>query len=81
MATVLTDNQNYSNIANAIRGKLGVETTYLPSEMAGAIDGIEIPTLAQKTVTANGTYDPEDDEVDGYSQFTVNVPSASGNSF
>ena len=81
MATVLTDNQNYSNIADAIRGKLGVETTYLPSEMADAIDNIEIPTLSQKTVTANGIYDPSDDEVDGYSKFTVSVPAASGSSF
>lgn len=41
MAKVLTDNQNYYDIADAIRGKLGVETIYLPSEMAAAIETIE----------------------------------------
>ena len=33
-------------------------------------------TLVPKTVTANGTYDPEDDNADGYSEVTVNVPSS-----
>lgn len=36
-------------------------------------------TLVQKTITVNGTYDPEDDNADGYSGITVNVPSAAGN--
>lgn len=36
MATVLTDNQHYSDIADAIRAK-GAEGTFLPSEMAAAI--------------------------------------------
>lgn len=31
-------------------------------------------TLVQKTITANGTYDPADDDADGYSEVTVNVP-------
>lgn len=30
-------------------------------------------TLISKTITANGTYDPADDNADGYSQVTVNV--------
>lgn len=33
----------------------------------------EASTLASKTVTANGEYDPEDDGVDGYSALTVDV--------
>lgn len=41
MTTVLTDNANYTAIAGAIREKLGVQTTYLPSEMAEAIASIE----------------------------------------
>lgn len=32
-------------------------------------------TLVQKTITANGTYDPEDDSADGYSEVTVALPS------
>jgi len=35
-------------------------------------------TLITKTITANGTYDAEDDSADGYSSVTVNVPSSSG---
>lgn len=30
-------------------------------------------TLVQKTITLNGTYDPDDDNADGYSEVTVNV--------
>ena len=41
MATVLTDNSNYSAIAGAIRTKLGVQTEFKPSEMAGAINSIQ----------------------------------------
>lgn len=33
-------------------------------------------TLTTKTITANGTYDAEDDNADGYSSVTVNVPSS-----
>lgn len=32
-------------------------------------------TLVPKTVTANGTYDPEDDDADGYSEVTVALPA------
>lgn len=35
-------------------------------------------TLVSKTVTANGTYDPEDDNADGYSSVIVNVPASGG---
>lgn len=35
-------------------------------------------TLTTKTITANGTYDAEDDNADGYSSVTVNVPSSGG---
>lgn len=130
MAKVLTEDQNYYDIADAIRGKLGVETLYLPSEMADAIDGIETgidltsedegkvvvedagsyvlaeqtslsvsqngtydtttndevvvsvsgggsAVLVPKTITQNGTYDPANDQADGYSSVTVNVSGGS----
>ena len=78
MTTVLTDNANYTAIANAIRSKLGVQTTYMPSEMADAITAI--PTgggsdLGTKTITTNGTYNASDDSLDGFSSVTVNVSS------
>lgn len=40
MAIVTTDNQYYSAIANAIRGKNGEATLYKPSEMAAAISAL-----------------------------------------
>lgn len=40
MAIVTTNNQYYTDIANAIRGKNGTETQYMPSEMAAAITAI-----------------------------------------
>lgn len=41
MAQVLVNDSSLSAIADAIREKLDVETTYLPSQMAGAIESIE----------------------------------------
>lgn len=41
MANVIINDQNLTNIANAIRGKNGTTTTYKPSEMAAAISAIE----------------------------------------
>lgn len=40
MAIVTTNNQYYTDIANAIRDKNGAETQYMPSEMAAAITAI-----------------------------------------
>lgn len=41
MANKITNTQYYSDIADAIRGKLGTEDTFRPSDMAAAIDSIE----------------------------------------
>ena len=38
-------------------------------------------TLITKTITANGTYSAEDDDADGYSEVTVNVPSSAASSW
>lgn len=40
MGIAITNEQNYSNIAAAIRNKLGVQTQYKPSEMAAAVSSI-----------------------------------------
>lgn len=42
MAIILTDDQHYSDIADAIRDKNNTDNTYTPAEMAPAI--LEIPT-------------------------------------
>lgn len=65
------------DIADAIRGKNGTENTYKPSQMAAAITALPDPAvLDDKTITTNGTYDPSDDDLDGYSEVTVNVPNS-----
>lgn len=51
MSYVITDSQNYTDIANAIRGKNGSSDTYTPSQMATAITNI--PTSTLPTVNVN----------------------------
>lgn len=41
MSKVLVSDGNLTNIANSIRSKLGVQTTYKPNQMSAAIDSIE----------------------------------------
>ena len=43
--------------------------------------GGSTPTLISKQITANGTYSAEDDNADGYSSVTVNVPSSAASSW
>lgn len=74
MAKVLVSDTNLSNIASSIRAKLSTQNTYTPTEMADAIDDIPVATLISKNILANGTYDAEDDNVDGYSSVHVSVP-------
>ena len=42
MAIVYTDNQHYSDIASALRAKLGVQAQFKPEDMASAV--VNIPT-------------------------------------
>ena len=62
MATVTTDNQYYTDIANAIRGKNGTEIQYKPSEMAAAIQAI----------SGGGEPEPPDD---GKTRLYITVPA------
>ena len=39
------------------------------------IEDMPEPVLGTKTITENDTYSAEDDELDGYSSVTVNVPA------
>ena len=50
MSYIITDNKHYTNIANAIREKLQVDTEYYPEDMAAAITGIP--------ATSDGTDSP-----------------------
>ena len=54
MAKVLVTESALEDIADAIRGKNGQQTTYKPGEMASAIGAILTPT-GTKQITANGT--------------------------
>lgn len=78
----VTDTQ-LTNIANAIRTKGG---TSAPLEFPiGFVSAIgDIPsggTLGTKTVTANGVYNASSDNLDGYSQVTVAIPSYDSEEF
>lgn len=81
MTNVLVNDLYLGDIADAIRSKLNVQTTYKPSQMANAIESISggggsTPVINSLSVTENGTYTAPTG-VDGYSPITVNVPSSS----
>ena len=78
MAKVLVTEDYLSAIGNAIRGKLGGSTQYTPGQMASAISSIPTvaPTLVSKSISANGTYNANEDNADGYDSVSVNVPNS-----
>lgn len=72
--------ESLTNIANAIREKKGIsENLTFPEGFISAIGSI--PTsetvLVSKTIAENGTYNPSNDNADGYSLVQVNVPQSS----
>lgn len=62
MAIKTINDENLVAIAEAIRGKNGLEETYKPSEMAAAIEAIQtgIEPTGEITITENGTHDVTD---------------------
>ena len=71
MGIVFTDEQNYQDIADAIRSKNGSSDTYLPSEMADAI----------MDISGGGSSNPEDADViffdyDGSIMYTFTAEEA-----
>ena len=77
MSKVLVTESSLIGIATAIRTKNGTQNSYKPGQMAAAIEALPDPSvLVSKSITQNGSYDPEDDSADGYSAVTVNVPNS-----
>lgn len=75
MAKVIVTEDYLEDIASAIRYKNRTSNTYKPSGMANAIMAIGDTTLITKMVSENGIYDATDDDADGYSSVTVDVPN------
>lgn len=80
MANVLINEDTMTDIADAIRSKKGVSTTYKPNEMPSAIESISgggvTPTGTKNiSITQNGT---TTEDVTNYAsaQITVNVETA-----
>ena len=86
--TVYTNNQYYQNIAAAIRRKNGETTSYKPSEMAPAIDllnvsggSISVDTITSTPSSSTQTFTPSTGYV-GFNPVTVNaVPTDTNNTF
>lgn len=75
---VICENLTASNIKDGVTVKIGCATdddsvTSVTGTYTGESGGA---TLGTKSITTNGTYNAEDDNLDGYSSVTVNVEGA-----
>ena len=61
-------------LANSISAKSGESLPMTIAGMIDAVNGMSSATLISKTITTNGTYTASNDNADGYSSVTVNVP-------
>lgn len=78
MSKVLTSNENYTNIANAIRNKNGTNNKYKPNQMANAINNIpqknevtwhQCPEVVRNYLTAAAAAYPSDENVTVIDQY------------
>ena len=76
MAQVVVTEEYLSDIAQALRVKLGTNETFKPSQMGNGVRRLPTaPRLITKNITANGTYNASGDNADGYSSVIANVPN------
>ena len=83
MSTPLTDSINaLTTYANEVTGASDTNLSDAVHTLAsGYGQGGGDATLITKTIIENGTYFAEDDDADGYSEVTVNVPSSAASSW
>lgn len=77
MSKVLITRDKLDDLAVAVAQKAGLTTPLTIAQMQTAVENLTPGggTLITKNINANGTYDAEDDNADGYSSVTVNVPT------
>lgn len=73
MAKAFIDDTNLTNIGNAIRSQNGTTTTYLPSEMADAINALPVLDTSDGTATSGDIANGKIAYVDG-EQVTGSLP-------
>lgn len=61
-------------VTAAIDSNIQPENITYGKSILGVNGSLMPPTIIQKSITVNGTYAAEDDNADGYSEVTVNVP-------
>ena len=69
-------NTNLTSIADAIRDRRGLTSSTkltFPTDFISEINQINPYVLGSKIITSNGTYDPLDDNLDGYDYVSVNI--------
>lgn len=77
MTKVVITRSKLDNLAVAVSAKSGATLPLTIAQMQTAVENIPTGgTLITKNITANDTYNAEDDNADGYSSVTVNVPGS-----
>lgn len=80
MAQVVVNEASLSDIAQALRSKLGTNETFKPSQMGDGVRRLpsasSAPVLITKQISANGTYAASGDDADGYSSVEVSVANS-----
>ncbi len=80
MAQVVINEASLSDIAQALRSKLGTNETFKPSQMGDGVRRLpsasSAPVLITKQISANGTYAASGDNADGYSSVEVSVANS-----